>query len=197
MTDFRKRQSSSEVYRSLNELLRTLSNRESKLTIACECRELACAQLITIPAEEYEDVRADGALYIVADGHAHTTWDEIEAERGGYHVVRDARRRTEGRRSERASQAEGLRASAAGKHPSHSPERRGRVEHQASETSPQGGRGGLSADSDTEGQEQGRHDPVGDEAGAPDGQAARLPAADDDPGRLTGTTGQSTPPVAD
>ena len=53
----------------------------------CECADPACTERVPVALEAYEDVRADGAQFLLAHGHE----DEIERvveRRRRYQVVR-------------------------------------------------------------------------------------------------------------
>ena len=52
----------------------------------CECDDVGCRQIISLTREEYEDVRRDGAVFVVVPGHS--SGREIVEERGAYAVIR-------------------------------------------------------------------------------------------------------------
>jgi hypothetical protein len=57
-----------------------------RVPFLCECDDVACRDLIPLTCEEYEHIRADGAMFAVVLGHS--TGGEIVEERDGYAVIR-------------------------------------------------------------------------------------------------------------
>jgi hypothetical protein len=60
------------VFREVNERIAELSGdwNETGLSLfICECSDTACAESLEITPAEYEQVRADGARFVVLHGH--------------------------------------------------------------------------------------------------------------------------------
>ncbi|HEY2326665.1 MAG TPA: hypothetical protein VGH52_04180 [Gaiellaceae bacterium] len=65
------------VFREVNEAIARTAERynEKAAEFVCECGDPDCAERVVVPLNAYEEVRADGARFIVADGHEI---DEVE-----------------------------------------------------------------------------------------------------------------------
>lgn len=60
------------VFREVNERIAELSGNWNKTGVGlfiCECRDPACAEALEITPVEYEQVRANGARFVVLHGH--------------------------------------------------------------------------------------------------------------------------------
>src|SRR3954469_12278479 len=85
-----KRAENEAVFRDANERIETaaveLDPPLERVPFICECDDVACRELIALTREEYERVRTDGAVFVVATGH----WQgaEILEERATYAVIR-------------------------------------------------------------------------------------------------------------
>jgi hypothetical protein len=79
------------IFRELNDHLEAASAAEvgDRLGFVCECADIACAEMLTVPLEEYERVRADSQRFIVAPGDAHVNpaVERIVARHDGFWVV--------------------------------------------------------------------------------------------------------------
>jgi hypothetical protein len=53
----------------------------------CECADPNCAHRVEASLDEYEDVRAHGARFLLAPGHAQPDIERVVADRGGFHIV--------------------------------------------------------------------------------------------------------------
>jgi hypothetical protein len=80
------------LFRHVNERIEDVNRAFSELTSAmelvCECGAADCAQRITVPIDEYERVRADSALFLIATGHETPEVEHVVAEHGTWSVVR-------------------------------------------------------------------------------------------------------------
>lgn len=61
---------------------------EPQLELLCECGDPNCTDPIIIAPSEYQRVRSDAALFIVAEGHVAPDVEVVVADRPGYQVVR-------------------------------------------------------------------------------------------------------------
>jgi hypothetical protein len=79
------------VFRQINEQLRSLSKTFATLTdtmtLICECADFACAEKIEMAPSEYDQLRADPALFAVKTGH-ETEVEQVVRSGRGYDVVR-------------------------------------------------------------------------------------------------------------
>jgi len=73
-----------EKMRGLNEAVAALAE---KFTIACECADLTCVEMIEIDPSEYEAVRGEPRQFVVRRGHIYAEIESIVREGDGYLVV--------------------------------------------------------------------------------------------------------------
>lgn len=80
------------VFRQVNESLQSLNEGFGTITdtmvLICECGDPACADQIEMSVSEYEQVRADPALFAVTPGHETVEVEEAVRKGAGYDVVR-------------------------------------------------------------------------------------------------------------
>lgn len=80
------------VFRQVNERLRSLNKSFSTLTdnmtLICECGDAACADKIEMTPSEYEQLRADSALFVVRTGHEKPEVEQVVRSGRGYDIVR-------------------------------------------------------------------------------------------------------------
>jgi hypothetical protein len=80
------------VFRQINERLRRLNKRFATLTdtmtLICECADFACAERIEMTPSEYDQLRADPALFAVKTGHETAEVEQVVRCGRGYDVVR-------------------------------------------------------------------------------------------------------------
>jgi hypothetical protein len=79
------------LFRAVNQKLEDI-NREFEVmtetfTIACECADVNCVDMIDIRAEEYEAVRAKPRHFAVVSGHVYPDVEKVVRESDGYAVV--------------------------------------------------------------------------------------------------------------
>lgn len=53
----------------------------------CECADPTCHERIEAPLEVYDDVRAQGTTFLVADGHEVPAYEHVRRRRRGYLIV--------------------------------------------------------------------------------------------------------------
>ena len=80
------------LFREVNEQIRSLADdpdtRDDKITVICECADTDCTARIELRVSDYERIRSDSVLYVLATGH-EAREAEIVIERGdGWEVVR-------------------------------------------------------------------------------------------------------------
>lgn len=83
------------AFREVNEAIAKTAERidADEVDVICECADPACSERVTLSLEEYEDVRAGSARFIVAPGHDFPSLERVVDERGGYSVVEKFGRR--------------------------------------------------------------------------------------------------------
>lgn len=78
------------AFREVNERIAELAAewRQADLSVfVCECSNPACAESLEISPAEYEDVRADGARFIVLRGHQLPNVERVVGGNGRFLVV--------------------------------------------------------------------------------------------------------------
>jgi hypothetical protein len=77
------------LFRDVNERIAESAQRfEADTTqFVCECADPNCTHRLAATLVEYEEVRADGATFMLAPGHAHDDIERVLEDRGGFHVV--------------------------------------------------------------------------------------------------------------
>ncbi|HZS23384.1 MAG TPA: hypothetical protein VFA30_00225 [Gaiellaceae bacterium] len=59
----------------------------------CECADPTCTHRLEATIDEYEDVRADGATFMLAPGHAQDDIERVVADRGRFQIVEKVQRK--------------------------------------------------------------------------------------------------------
>jgi hypothetical protein len=75
------------LFRAVNEQLEALHDGSARQTIACECADVACTQIIEIDHEQYTTVRRNPRRFVVLPGHVYPEVESVVEERDGYVVV--------------------------------------------------------------------------------------------------------------
>jgi hypothetical protein len=79
-----------DFFRSVNERIRDLAEEhgadQHRYEFLCECGDTACVERVTLSLGEYEAVRADGARFVLAEGHDDRTIETV-IESAPDHVV--------------------------------------------------------------------------------------------------------------
>jgi hypothetical protein len=89
VSDEVKRAQTEALFRDVNERIAESAQRfEADTTqFVCECADPNCTHRVEASLDEYEDVRADGATFMLTPGHADTDIERVLEDRGGFHVV--------------------------------------------------------------------------------------------------------------
>jgi hypothetical protein len=76
------------AFRAVNERIAENAQRfeAGSTEFICECSDTQCTARIEASIEDYEQVRADGATFLLAPGHGDSTV-ELVLERNGHFVV--------------------------------------------------------------------------------------------------------------
>lgn len=72
--------------RALDELLPAAQS--NTYSFLCECGNAGCAERIELPLDDYEQIHADPAQFVIVPGHEKPDVEDVVAERDGYSVVR-------------------------------------------------------------------------------------------------------------
>jgi hypothetical protein len=80
------------LFREVNEQIRGLaaefSVAEGAITVICECGNGDCTERLEVPIADYERVRGESTLCLVAKGHVFPDLEQVEEETAEYDVVR-------------------------------------------------------------------------------------------------------------
>jgi hypothetical protein len=84
-----KRAQTEALFRDVNERIAESADRfEADATeFVCECSDPNCTYRVEATLEEYEEVRADGATFMLAPGHAEKDIERVVEKRGSFHIV--------------------------------------------------------------------------------------------------------------
>src|SRR4051794_16007747 len=77
------------LFRDVNERIAESAQRfdAEETEFVCECADPGCADRVEASLDEYEDVREDGATFMLAPGHADHDIERIVRDRGRFHIV--------------------------------------------------------------------------------------------------------------
>lgn len=84
-----KRARTESLFRDVNERIAESALRfEADTTqFVCECADPNCTHRLKVTLEEYEDVRSDGATFVLEPGHEQKDIERVVDRRGRFHVV--------------------------------------------------------------------------------------------------------------
>jgi hypothetical protein len=79
------------IFREVNERLEAVAHDlgldGQELDLLCECGDANCVERISIPAADYEALRANPTVFAVAPGHEQRDVEYVIERRKGYDVV--------------------------------------------------------------------------------------------------------------
>jgi hypothetical protein len=79
------------LFREVNEQIRSLSDdysaKDGPITVICECGDADCVDRLEMRLSDYERVRADSLLYVIAKGHVFPDVERVVDHEDGYEVV--------------------------------------------------------------------------------------------------------------
>jgi hypothetical protein len=89
MEDEVRRGRTESLFRDVNERIAESAERfdADSTKFVCECADPTCTHRLEATLTEYEDVRADGATFMLAPGHAQHDIERVREDRGRFHVV--------------------------------------------------------------------------------------------------------------
>ena len=80
------------LFRAVNELIEDTASAagvdEHLYEFICECADPHCHLLLPLTVWQYEQIRADPTLFLLAPGHERSEIESVVAREGGYQVVR-------------------------------------------------------------------------------------------------------------
>ena len=77
------------LFRDVNERIAESAQRfdAESTEFICECSDPDCTHRVEATLDEYEEVRADGATFLLVPGHEHADIERIVDERDRFNVV--------------------------------------------------------------------------------------------------------------
>jgi hypothetical protein len=89
VSDEIERAQTEALFRDVNERIAESAERFDAETtgFVCECSDPSCMHRLEASLDDYEDVRADGATFMLAPGHEDGDIERVVDRRGGFHVV--------------------------------------------------------------------------------------------------------------
>jgi transcription initiation factor TFIID subunit TAF12 len=84
-----KRAQTESLFRDVNERIAEHADQfdADHTEFVCECADPNCTHRLEATLEEYEDVRADGATFILTPGHADADIERVLEDRGRFQIV--------------------------------------------------------------------------------------------------------------
>ena len=89
MDDKVKRARTEALFRDVNERIAESAQRfdADSTQFVCECADANCTHRLEATLEEYEEVRADGATFMLVDGHEHGDIERVVRRKARFNVV--------------------------------------------------------------------------------------------------------------
>jgi hypothetical protein len=89
MDDKQKRARTEALFRDVNERIAESAERfaAESTQFVCECADPGCTHRLEATLNEYEEVRSDGATFMLAPGHEHTDIERVVARKNDFNVV--------------------------------------------------------------------------------------------------------------
>jgi len=80
------------IFREVNEQIRSLDDElgagKGRVAVICECGDADCTERLDVPVSDYERVRDDSDLYVIARGHELPDVERVVERREGWEIVR-------------------------------------------------------------------------------------------------------------
>ena len=77
------------LFRNVNERIAEAAERfdSDSAEFVCECSDQACTDRVAATMDEYEEVRENGAHFLLRPGHEDTRVEHVVEQRGNRHAV--------------------------------------------------------------------------------------------------------------
>lgn len=77
------------LFRDVNERIAESAQRfgSEDATFVCECADATCTDRVDAKLDEYQDVREDGATFLLSEGHERPDVERVVERRDGFLVV--------------------------------------------------------------------------------------------------------------
>jgi hypothetical protein len=76
------------LFREVNERIRDITTQHRDAEFLCECGDPTCALPIPLDLDEYEEVRADAAQFVIVPGHEAPDVEDVVVQNERYAIVR-------------------------------------------------------------------------------------------------------------
>ena len=89
MDDKLKRARTEALFRDVNERIAESAHRfaADSTQFVCECADANCTHRLEATLDEYEEVRADGATFMLAAGHEHDDIERVVRRKDRFNIV--------------------------------------------------------------------------------------------------------------
>ena len=89
MDDHVKRARTEALFRDVNERIAESAQRfdADSTQFVCECSDPDCTHRVEATLDEYEEVRADGATFMLAPGHEQDDIEKVVDKKGRFNIV--------------------------------------------------------------------------------------------------------------
>ena len=89
MDDKVKRARTEALFRDVNERIAESAERfdAPSTQFVCECADPSCTHRVEATLAEYEEVRSDGATFLLVPGHEHADIERVVQRKGRFYVV--------------------------------------------------------------------------------------------------------------
>jgi hypothetical protein len=89
-----KRAETESLFRDVNERIAEIAERfdAESTEFMCECSDPTCSERLHASLDEYEEVRSDGATFMLSAGHVDPDIERVVADRGRFQVVEKIQR---------------------------------------------------------------------------------------------------------
>ena len=89
MDDKVRRARTEALFRDVNERIAESAHRfdAPSTQFVCECADPSCTNRLEATLVEYEEVRADGATFMLAPGHDHSDIERVVQDKGRFPIV--------------------------------------------------------------------------------------------------------------
>ena len=94
MDDLKKRAETEALFRDVNERIAEAADRfaSTSAEFVCECSDVECTDRVEATLDEYEEVRDDGATFLLAPGHEDPEIERVVERGRGFAVVEKVNR---------------------------------------------------------------------------------------------------------
>lgn len=88
-TEIKRIARTESLFRDVNERIAEVAGRlgSHDAEFVCECADTGCGERIPVALHEYEQVRADGARFLVAPGHEEPVYERVLMQAPEHQVI--------------------------------------------------------------------------------------------------------------